>query len=285
MTTRLTFILTFIIVVAVFLYNALFVITEKQRAIKLRFGELEQANIPAGLHFRIPVMNKIIKMDGRILIADNPSQPYLTNEKKTLIVDSYIMWRIVDVRKFYVSTSGNEDVARRLISSRVDNGLRNKFGERTLNQVVSGERDELMISLKDDLNKITVDELGISVVDIRIKRIDLPDEVSNSVFARMRSEREQEARELRSTGREKAEEIRANADKERILITSEAQKRAEEIRGSGDAQAAYIYANAYQKSPKFFAFFRTLEAYKVGFQNKDDVMILQPDGAFFKYLK
>lgn len=205
--------------------------------------------------------------------------------KKAVIVDSYVKWKIADVARFYQATSGDEFVANRVLSSRVDTGLRNQFGERTMHEVVSGEREELMTELRDGLDTVAKRELGITIVDIRVKRIDLPPDVSESVYQRMRTEREREAREHRSKGLELAEGIRADADRQQVVLEAEAQRDAEMIRGDGDAQAAAIYAQAYTKDPEFYEFYRSLQAYRESFADNGDLFVLKPDSEFFKYFK
>jgi len=201
-----------------------------------------------------------------------------------LIVDSYAKWRIADVETYYKSTGGNQRVAANRLAKRVNDGLRNQFGTRTLYEVVSGERDMLMKDITDELNSSVLDSLGIEVVDVRVKRIDLPSEVSDPVFRRMTAERNKEAQELRSTGKEKAERIRAFADRERTIELANAYRDAEQLRGQGDAEAARIYAEAYQQDPEFYAFVRSLNAYKSAFSNKGDIMLVEPGSEFFKYL-
>jgi membrane protease subunit HflC len=223
--------------------------------------------------------------DARVLTVDAQPASFFTIEKKRLIVDSYAKWRIANVETYYKATGGVESVAHNRLANRVNTGLRNQFGTRTLHEVVSGERDLLMKNITDDLNRTVLDSLGIEVIDVRVKRIDLPQEVSGPVFRRMTAEREKEARELRSTGKEKAEKIRAAADRERTIELANAYRDAEELRGEGDAEAAKIYASAYQKDPEFYSFVRSLNAYKNSFSNKGDIMLVEPDSDFFKYLK
>ena len=265
--------------------SSLYVVKQTERAVKLRFQEVVLADIKPGLHIKIPFIEEVRKFDGRVLTLELRSERYLTVEKKNMIVDSYAKWRVVDVNKYYTATSGLESQAKSLLSSRVDEGLRNQFGERTLHEVVSGQRDELMAVLKQDLNSIALSELGIEVVDVRVKRIDLPDEVGGSVFSRMSTEREREAREHRSKGQEQAEFIRADADKQQAVIEAQAFKEAEQLRGSGDAEASAIYAAAYNQDPEFYRFVRSLNAYKLSFQNKGDMLLVDPDSDFFRYLK
>lgn len=265
--------------------NSLFIVKETQRAVMLRFGEVVQADVPPGLHVKVPFMNTVRKFERRLLTLDAPSQRFLTNEKKPLDVDFFAKWRVADTEKFYTATNGEEMRAEALLTQRINNGLRNKFGERTFHEVVSGERDLLMIDLTRDLSKITIDELGVELVDVRVKRIDLPTQVSQSVFDRMKSEREREAREHRSTGRELAEKIRATADRQRTIIAANAYRDAQIIRGEGDAQAANIYAAAYNTNPEFYAFVRSLRAYQDAFGGESDMLVLDADSEFFRYLK
>ena len=243
-----------------------------------------QDDVQPGIHFKLPIMNEVKTFDARILTMDSRPQRYLTLEKKAVIVDSYVKWKIDSVAKFYQATSGDEFVANRVLSSRVDTGLRNKFGERTMHEVVSGERDQLMTELRDDLNQVAQNELGISIVDIRVKRIDLPPDVSESVYQRMRTEREREAREHRSKGLELAEGIRADADRQQVVLEAEAQRDAEMIRGDGDAKAAAIYSKVYKQDPEFYEFYRSLQAYRESFSGSSDLFVLEPDSEFFKYL-
>ena len=265
--------------------TSLFVVKETQRAIMLQFGEVVQFDIQPGLHIKVPFMNTVRVFDARVLTLDARPQRYLTLEKKALIVDSFVKWRIKNVADFYTATSGDEFTAAKLLASRVDTGLRNQFGERTLTEVVSGERDELMTELRDELNQVVVKDMGIEVVDVRVKRIDLPQEVSESVYGRMRTEREREARELRSKGKELAEGIRADADRQATIFRAEAYRDAEQLRGEGDATATAIYADAYNKDPEFYAFTRSLNSYRETFSSKGDVLLLDPNSDYFKYLK
>jgi len=264
--------------------KSIYIVSEFERAVLLRFGEVVNPDITPGVHFKLPVINEVRKFDARIQTLDSRPQDYLTLEKKRLIVDSFLKWRISNVRTYYTATSGDEFRAADLLSSRIDTGLRNKFGERTLNEVVSSEREEMMAELTKELDDIISKELGIEVVDVRVKRIDLPTEVSQSVYDRMRSEREREARELRSKGKELAEGIRADADRQRTVILANAYRAAESIRGEGDALAAATYAKAYGLDPEFYSFYRSLSAYRETFANKGDVMVLDPGSEFFKYL-
>ncbi len=265
--------------------QCLYIVTERERAVLLQFGEVVKADVPPGLHFMLPVVNKARIFDGRMMTLDASPQRYLTLEKKAVIVDSFVKWRIRSVEKFYTATSGDEFVAARILASRVETGLRNQVAERSMHEVVSGQRDELMTTLTRQLNLIAQEELGIEVIDVRIKGIDLPPEVSNSVFSRMASERAREARDHRAKGKELAEGISADADRQKVVIEAEAYRDAEKLRGDGDAKAASIYAQAYNKNREFYSFYRSLGAYKKSFGNKSDLIVLEPDSEFFRYLK
>ena len=272
------------LIAVIIISQSLFVVSEIERAVKLRFGEIVQFDLEPGLHFKWPIVNSVRYFDSRILTLDAQPQRYLTSEKKALMVDSFIKWRIKDVAKYFTTTGGDEERAKRLLSQRVDTGLRNEFGTRTVKEVVSGERDQLMNSLTSMLDGIAQQELGVQVIDLRVKRIDLPLEVSESVYNRMRTERERLARELRAQGNEVAEKIRATADKDKTIILADAYREAEETRGNGDAKATATYAEAYSKDPEFYDFTRSLKAYQATFQSKGDILLIDPDSDFFKYL-
>ena len=273
-----------LVALVVIISQSIFVVKETQRAVKLEFGAVVESDVEPGLHFKIPVVNSVTKFDARILTLDAAPQSYLTSEKKALTVDSFVKWRVSDVEKYYTTTGGDEERLRRLLIQRVDAGLRNEFGSRTVNEVVSGERDELMDKLTLQLNSIALEELGVEVIDLRVKKIDLPPEVSESVYNRMRTERERLAKELRAQGNEVAEKIRATADKEKTIILADAYRQAEEIKGNGDAIATATYANAYSKDPEFYDFTRSLKAYQSTFGSKSDILLINPDSDFFKYL-
>lgn len=275
---------TILILLIVVASNALYVISEVERGVALRFGEMIQADIKPGLHMKTPFIDNIRRFDARILTVDAQPASFFTVEKKRLIVDSYAKWRISDVETYYKVTNGSERVAESRLANRINAGLRDQFGTLTLQEVVSGERDALMKNITDSLNNTVLKELGVEIVDVRVKRIDLPPEVSNQVYRRMTAERNKEAQELRSTGKEKAEKIRASADRERTIELANAYRDAEELRGQGDADAARIYAEAYEQDPEFYAFVRSLNAYKSSFSNKGDILLVEPDSDFFKYL-
>ena len=265
--------------------NSLFVVKQTERAVMLQFGEIVQADIQPGIHVKIPWVNTVRIFDGRILTEDSPQQRFLTLEQKFLEVDSFAKWRIKDVRQFYVSTGGDIAVAGSRLAERINDGLRDQIGARNLQEVVAGERDQLMLALTVELNETTVADLGLEVIDVRVKRIDLPDDVRQSVYERMITERNREAQDHRSRGEELAIGIRADAERQAIIYGAEAYRDAEQIRGQGDAQATGIYADAYNKDPEFYAFTRSLNAYRKTFSSKADVLLLDPDSDFFKYLK
>ena len=274
-----------ILALIIILANSLYIVTDKQTAILLRFGEIIDPKIESGLHFKVPILNTVRKFDSRVLTLDAIPQPYFTEEKKRLIVDAFVKWRISDNEQFYITSSGGQlSALRTLLTQRVDEGLRNQFGKRTVQDVISGERDELMRVLTADLNKVANSELGVEVIDVRVKKIELPTDVNDSVYNRMRTERERLAQELRAEGNEIAEEIRANADKERTVILADAYKTAEIIKGEGDAEATSTYAKAFNKNPEFYEFTRSLSAYQSTFENKSDVLLIDPESDFFKYL-
>ena len=272
------------LIVVLLVLSSVYIIPETHRGVMLRFGELVETDIPAGLHFKVPVIDQVREFDIRVLTMDLPSRQYLTVEKKPLDVDSYVAWKIRDVDQFYRATGGDELRAQSLILSRADNGLRDEFGVRTMHEVVSGQRDELMNSLRGLLNETTSEEFGIEVVDIRIKAIELPGQVSETVYRRMGTERLKLAQEFRSRGQELAEGIRADADRQQTVVLAEAFASAEETRGEGDGEAARIYADAYGADAEFYSFYRSLEAYQETFSGKDDIMVIDSNSDFMKFL-
>lgn len=265
--------------------QSLYIVTEIERAVLLRLGKLIDGDINTGLHFKLPFFDVVRRFDARILTLDARSERFLTVEKKSMQVDSFAKWRIVDVSRYYTATSGEESAAERLLSQRINEGLRNEFAVRSLQEVVSGERDQLMVDLTRELNTITVESMGVEVIDVRVKRIDLPEEVSEQVFKRMSAEREREAKEHRAIGNEQADIIKAEADRETVVIEANAYSQAEKLRGEGDAKATAIYSEAYSKDPEFYAFVRSLNAYKDTFAGKEDVLLIDPDSDFFRYFK
>ncbi|MGD8176030.1 protease modulator HflC [Marinimicrobium sp. ARAG 43.8] len=285
MTNKSLFALILVGVLVLLGANTVYIVNEYERAVVLRFGALVNSDVQPGVHFKAPFADRVRKFDGRILTADARPESFYTVENKRLIVDSYAKWRIVDVAAYYKATGGQEDVADARLASRVADGLRNQVGRRTLHEVVSGERDKLMTDLTEELNISARELLGVEVIDIRVKRIDLPDDVSDSVFDRMAADREKEAREYRATGREQAEVIRADADRQKTVLLANSYRDAELLRGDGDARAAAVFADAFNKNPEFFAFVRSLEAYKKSFSAGNDLMVVDPSSEFFQYLK
>ena len=285
MSGRQTSILIGLVVLVAIVSNALYVVNERERAVLLKFGEVVSTDIQPGLHFKIPIVNDVRRFESRLITLDSSPQRYLTAEKKALIVDSFVKWQVADAGKYYTATGGDEFSANSLLASRVDNGLRNKFGERTVYEVVSGERDALMAEITEELDRIALNELGIHVLDVRVKGIDLPPEVSNAVYARMSTEREREARDHRSRGRELAEGIEADADRQNTVIEANAYREAQQIRGEGDAIAAEGYANAFNQDQEFYTFYRSIAAYKSSFAGKEDLLVIDPESDFFRYLK
>ena len=284
MSNRLITILSFVLFIILLANQTLYVVGETDKVVKLEFGKLVEANISPGLHFKVPLMHEIKKFDARIISLSSPPSRYSTVEKKYLMVDLYAKLRITDAAKYYTAASGDESTAANAIFRRINDELYKQFGGRTLREVVSGERDMLMTNITNKLNETIGSEFGVEVVDVRVKRIDLPDEVSGDVYNRMRSERDREARKHRSEGNELAEGIKANADRQRTVIEADAFRSAEKLRGEGDAKAAAIYAAAYSGDPEFYSFLRSLQAYRESFSSKSDFLLIDPDSAFFKYL-
>lgn len=265
--------------------NSLYVVDETQRAVKLRFGEVIEEDIQPGLHVKVPITQTIRTFDTRVLTLDTDPSRYLTLEQKAVIVDSYVQWQVINPTRYYEATSGDELQAVRLIQPRVDESLRNEFGRLNLQQIISEKRDDLMSGPTNDLNALMRDELGVAILDIRVKRIDLPQDVSSAVYDRMRSERERQAREWRAQGQEESERIRANADRRRSVLLAQARARSETLRGEGDAEAAAIFSEAYGKDEEFFSFWRSLDAYRQSFQGDGNMLVLDPSSDFFQYLK
>lgn len=262
--------------------GAIFTVNEKERAIRFRFGEIVEHDFKPGWHLKIPFIESVRKFDSRILTLDSEPEEYLTSEKKNVIVDSYVKWRIDDITRYFTATGGDTVNANQRLAQIIKNGLRDEFGKRTIQEVISGERAQIMDLLTVQANK-QVKELGITVVDVRIIRIEYAAAVSSSVYQRMEAERQRVAKDLRSRGAEAAEKIRADADRQRTVILAEAYRDAERIRGEGDAVAADIYAKAFSRNPEFYSFYRSLTAYKNTFGDRSDVIVLKPDSEFFKY--
>ena len=283
MSQRMPLIALVAAIVVIVATTSLFTVKEFEKAILLRLGEIERADYTPGLHWKIPVINNVIKFDGRILTMDATSEEYLTVEKKNVIVDSFVKWRINDVATYFRATGGgNERAASDRLAQIVKDGLRGEIGKRTIIEAVSGERAEIMEILRVNANK-QASEFGIEIVDVRIKRIDLPEQVSESVYQRMEAERARVAADFRAKGAEIAEKTRADADKQRTVLLAEAYREAERLRGEGDALAADIYAQAYNQDAEFYSFYRSLLAYRQSFKDKKDVMVIEPDTEFFRY--
>ena len=274
------------VVIAIVAYTCTFFVDEREKAILMAFGKIEKTGFEPGLHFKLPYpFNEVKKLDGRIMIIDQRPVQFLTKEQKYMVVDSFVQWRISDEAKYFTSTSGGRELnAASLIYRMVDDGLRNEFAKRTVQEVIAQDRSQIMRVLSSNIDAKT-DEFGISIVDVRIKRIDFPEKISQNVFARMRTEREREARENRSKGEEAATRIRADADAQSRVLVAEAYRDAQSIRGGGDALAAEVYAKAYSRDRDFYRFYRSMEAYKNTFSNKGDLMLIEPDSEFFRYLK
>jgi membrane protease subunit HflC len=273
------------VLVLLLAFDGVYIVKQTERAVLLRFGAVERADVPPGLHFKWPIADSIKKTDGRVLTLDSQAERFFTIEKKPLIVDSFVKWRVDDVSTYYQATSFDERRAERLLSERVNEGLRNQISRRSMHEVVSGARDELMTELTQSLDNYMKRDVGVTVVDVRVKRIDLPPEVSNAVYDRMNSERQILGRQFRATGRERSLEIRADADRQVVVIGADAYRRAEELRGEGDATSAATYAAAYNKDPDFYRFYRSTNAYRNVFESKGDLLVLDPSSEFFKYLK
>lgn len=265
-------------------YSAVFTVHETERALVLRFGEIIRSDLKPGLHFKLPFIDQVKTFDARILALDAKPERFLTSEKKNVIVDSFAKWRIVDVVTFYKTVHGDPHQANIRLDQIIKDELRSEFGKRTIRELVSSDRREIRDLLLEKL-ELVARELGIQMVDIRIKRIDLPERVADAIYKRMRSERAKVAAEFRSRGREEAEKIRAQADRQRTVILAEARRKAEEIRGAGDAQATQIYAHAYERDREFFNFYRSLEAYRKVFSDGRDLLVIEPGSEFFRYFK
>ena len=263
---------------------SVFTVDEREFAVKFRFGEIVKADYEPGLHWKIPFVNTIAKYPDRILNYEESEERFLTGEKKNLIVDYFITWRIIDPGQYFRSVRGDELFAEQRLSAIIREGIKAEFGRRTVQEVVSAERSEIMQAMLAQAGQ-RAPELGIEVVDVRVMRIELSDEVSGSVFSRMQQERARVAAQLRAEGSEESERIRSDADRQRTVILAEAYRDAERIRGEGDARAAEIYANAYSQNPEFYTFYRSMQAYRTAIGREQDVLVLSPDSEFFQYLQ
>ena len=284
MSNRIGVLLAGLLAIAVLASLSMFTVDQRERAIVFQLGEVKEVITTPGLHFKWPLIQNVRYFDARILTLDTPdTERYITSEKKNLLVDTFVKWRINDARQYYISV-GDEAQAQTRISQTVNATLREEFGKHTVQEVISKDRDEIMKIVRERANQ-DAKKIGVDIIDVRLKRVDLPQEVSESVYKRMDAERKSVANQLRSEGSSEAERIRAEADKEREVIIANAYKEAQRIKGEGDAKAAAIYAQAFGQNPEFYAFYRSLEAYRSSFKNRSDVLVLEPNSEFFKYLK
>ena len=285
MQERFTLVVGLVVAALIVASMSLFTVDQRQHAIVFQLGEIRDVVSEPGLHFKWPLIQNVRYFDKRILTFDSAEpERFLTSEKKNVLVDSFVKWKIIDVRQYYVSVGGDEARAQTRLTQAVNAGLREEFGKRTLHDVVSGERDRIMEEMR---SKADADarKIGVQVIDVRLKRVDLPLEVSESVYRRMEAERKRVANELRSQGAAEAEKIKADADKQREIIVAEAYREAQRTKGEGDAKSSAIYAAAFGQNPEFYAFYRSLEAYRNSFRNKSDVLVVEPSSEFFRYLK
>lgn len=285
MQRNLPFIAAFFLALLAALAMSMFTVDQRRFAIVFQLGEIKDVLTEPGLNFKWPLIQNVRYFDKRILTYDSPEpERFITAEKKPVLVDAFVKWRIVDVRQYYISVQGDETRAHVRLSQTVNAGLREEFGKRSVHDVVSGSRDKIMdeVRTKADADARAI---GVQIVDVRLKRVDLPQEVSESVYRRMETERKRVANELRSKGAAEAEKIRADADRQREIIVAEAYRDAQRLKGEGDARAAAIYAAAFGQNPEFYAFYRSLEAYRASFRSRSDVLVIEPNAEFFKYLK
>jgi membrane protease subunit HflC len=276
-------ILVLAVLIAILLSSSLYTVKETQVALKLRLGEIVSIENEPGLKFKTPFVNNVVRFDKRIQTLDSAAESFLTVEKKNVVVDSFVKWRIVDTQKFYISTGGAMAQANLRLAQNNQDALRSEFSKRTIIEVISDEREAIMASVKAKLKAIAEDEYGIEVVDVRIKRIELSQEVRNSVYSRMETERKGLANKYRANGAEEAEKLQAFADKERTIILANAYRDSEKIRGEGDAISASNYAEAYSQDSEFYSFYRSLESYKKSFSKQGDILVLNPDSEFFRH--
>lgn len=275
------------IIIAIFFLgsSAIYIVDERQQAILFQLGEVIDVKTDPGLYFKIPIAQNVRYFEKRILTMDTEEpERFITSEKKNVLVDLFVKWRIVDVKQYYISVRGDEGLAQTRLAQTINASIRDEFGNRTVHDVVSGERDVIMEIMRQKADS-DARSIGVEVVDVRLKRVDLPQEVSESVYRRMEAERKRVANELRSTGAAESEKIRADADRQREVILAEAYREAQKAMGDGDSQAAATYATAFQKDPEFYSFWRSVDAYKQSFKNKGDMMVLEPTSDFFKYLR
>ena len=285
MRAGLNFLAAIVAAVLVVLSATIFTVDQRQYAIVFQFGEVREVISNPGLYFKWPMIQNVRYFDKRILTldADDPER-FITSEKKNVLVDSFVKWRIIDPRLYYISVAGDEMRAKTRLSQTVNAGLREEFGKRTVSEVVSGERAQIMNQMREKAD-LDARKIGVEIVDVRVKRVDFPPEISESVYRRMEAERKRVANELRSEGSAEAEKLRADADRQREVIVAEAYREAQKIKGEGDAKAAATYADAFNRDPDFYAFYRSLEAYRNSFKNKSDVIVVEPNSDFFKYMR
>ena len=285
MKAGLNFLAVIVAVVFAVLAASIFTVDQRQFAIVFQLGEVREVIAKPGLYFKLPLIQNVRYFDNRILTLDSTEpERFITSEKKNVLVDSFVKWKIVDPKLYYISVDGVEARAKTRLSQTVNAGLREEVGKRTVHDVVSGERDKIMEQMREKAD-FDARKIGVEIVDVRVKRVDLPTEVSESVYRRMEAERKRVANELRSEGSAEAEKIRADADKQREVIVAKAYRDAQIIKGEGDAKAAAIYADAFNQNPEFYAFYRSLEAYRGSFKSKSDVIVVEPNSDFFKYMK
>ena len=284
MTVNLRFALILLAILGVIVYLSTFIVHERELAIKFQLGEIVESEYEPGIYLQYPLINNVRKFDSRILTMDTPSERFLTVEKKNVIVNSFVKWRIVDPKVFYTSTGGDPIQAIARMSSIINNELKGKIASKSMREVISGERATIMQEVTDKAG-VKIQDLGIELIDVRVKKVELPEEVSANVYRRMATERLTVAKEFRSRGEEQAKQIRANADRQREEILAEAYRKSEEIRGEGDALAAKTYADSYNQDKEFYSFYRSLKAYDASFGNNQDIILLSPDSDFFKYFK
>ena len=285
MNSKLNVMVLSVVTVLVVLAMSIFTVDQRQFALVFQLGEVKRQISEPGLYFKIPMIQNVRLFDKRILTLDNNDpERFITSEKKNVLVDSYIKWRIIDPNLYYISVGGDEARAKTRLNQTVNAGLREEFGKRTVHDVISGEREKIMDDMREKADA-DARKIGVQIVDVRLKRVELPNEVSEAVYRRMEAERKRVANELRSEGSAEAEKIRADADRQREVIVANAYRDAQKIKGDGDAQATAIYAKAFNQNPEFYAFYRSLEAYRGSFKNKSDLLVVEPGSEFFKYMK
>ena len=285
MSTRINALFLAAFTVLVVIAMSMFTVDQRQFAIVFQLGEVKRVIEQPGLYFKIPMIQNVRFLDNRILPLDsNELERFITSEKKNLLVDSYVKWRIVDPKLYYISLGGDEARARTRLNQTINAGLREEIGRRTVHEVISGERDKIMVAVSERAD-VDARRIGVQIVDVRLKRLELASEVSEAVYRRMEAERKRVANELRSQGFAESEQIRADADRQREIIVANAYRDAQKVKGEGDAKATSIYGQAFSDSPEFYTFYRSLEAYRGSFKSKNDVLVLEPGSDFFKYMK